>query len=180
MKFRSLMPIKTNLNPIFEEIASMAINDKAKEDGRATRDKSQLPGEAFAHCPSSEKFEHLSLDQIPVHNTNPDHYHTHPSQKPKPVENILEEAQHIVEGDRQLEYGDKTECFTRIANMWAGYLGVPVNQFDVAHMMIMLKLARNVHKYKRDSMVDVAGYAYCADIMHDEILAKQSQFNGEY
>lgn len=94
--------------------------------------------------------------------------------------NILEEAQHIVEGSRQIEYGDKKECFTRIANMWAGYLGVSVSPFDVVHMMIMLKLARNVNKYKRDSMVDVAGYAYCADILHDEILAEQSKFNGEY
>ena len=97
-----------------------------------------------------------------------------------PRESILREAERIVEGDRQLEYGDKTECFTRIGNMWSAYLGVPVSPFDVAHMMIMLKLARNVHKYKRDSMVDVAGYALCADKMHDDILAKQSKFNGEY
>jgi hypothetical protein len=97
----------------------------------------------------------------------------------KPMRNILEEAEHIVNGDRQLEYGDKRECFTRIANMWAAYLGVEVSSFDVVHMMIMLKLARNVHKYKRDSMVDVAGYAYCADIMHDEILAERSKLRGD-
>ena len=97
----------------------------------------------------------------------------------QPMRNILEEAQHIVEGDRQIEYGDKKECFTRIANMWAAYLGVEVSSFDVVHMMIMLKLARNVHKYKRDSMVDVAGYAYCADIMHDETLAERSKFRGD-
>lgn len=97
----------------------------------------------------------------------------------EPRENILREAERIVNGDRQLEYGDKKECFTRIANMWAAYLGTEVSAFDVAHMMIMLKLARNVHKYKRDSMVDVAGYAYCADKIHDEMLAEHSKFRGD-
>lgn len=97
------------------------------------------------------------------------------------TETILNEAQRIVDGPRQQEYGDKVKCFSRIAAMWGGYLGRQLTVFDVAHMMILLKIARNGNQYKRDSMVDVAGYAYCADLMHDQFLANSANpFNGEY
>lgn len=79
---------------------------------------------------------------------------------------ILEEAQGIVDGERREEYGDVNDAFMCIAGMWSSYLGSRVTKYDVAHMMIMLKLARNRNNYKADSMRDVAGYAYCADKMH--------------
>lgn len=79
---------------------------------------------------------------------------------------ILEEAQKTVDGPRQQEYGDKHACFSRIGALWAAYLDVEIDAMDVAHMMILLKVVRNMNNYKRDSMVDVAGYAYCADLIH--------------
>ena len=80
--------------------------------------------------------------------------------------NILEEAQQTVDGPRKKEYGDKHACFTKIGQLWGAYLGVEIKPSDVAHLMIILKVVRNMNNYKRDSMVDVAGYAYCADLIH--------------
>lgn len=79
---------------------------------------------------------------------------------------ILDEAKTIVEGVRRQEYGDITDSFNRIARMWGGYLGITITNQDVAHLMIMLKIARNYSAYKQDSMIDVCGYAYCADLIH--------------
>jgi hypothetical protein len=46
--------------------------------------------------------------------------------------------------------------------MWAAYLGVPIAPHDVAAMMAMLKLSRiRWSPGKRDSWVDLAGYAAC-------------------
>lgn len=96
------------------------------------------------------------------------------------MENILMEAQRIVNGQRQQDYGALTPSFSRIAGMWSAYLGVDISKFDVAHMMIMLKLSRNHDKYNRDSMTDVAGYAYCAQLLDDHERMNGSKFNGEY
>lgn len=93
------------------------------------------------------------------------------------VSNILVEAERIVEGSRQIEYGDKRECFSRIAAMWSGYLGVDVTAFDVVNLMIVLKVCRTHDKgFQRESYIDMAGYAYCAEIMNKSILAEKENF----
>jgi len=82
-------------------------------------------------------------------------------------ESICEEAFRIQGGDRQQDYGDPTRNFQDIANLWREYVisagGWKVNftARDVAHMMILMKIARNCHKPKRDNWTDMAGYAQC-------------------
>ncbi len=79
---------------------------------------------------------------------------------------ILEDAQMLVNGDRRQDYGDMKECFTMIAQLWSSYLDKPISTADVAQMMILLKVARGRQGYSFSSMVDVAGYAYCADLLN--------------
>ena len=88
----------------------------------------------------------------------------------EPAETICEEALRIQGGDRQQDYGDPTPNHDDIANLWNSYIDVAFRQHgtepklearDVAHMMILLKVARNCHKPKRDNWVDMAGYAQC-------------------
>jgi len=81
----------------------------------------------------------------------------------KEAETILEEAMRIQGGDRQQDYGDPTENFKHIADIWNAYIGEGSYLYprDVAHMMILMKVARNCHKPKRDNWTDIAGYAQC-------------------
>lgn len=82
-------------------------------------------------------------------------------------ESICEEAYRIQGGDRQQDYGDPTANFADIANHWDAYVysAHGIDGFftprDVAHMMILMKVARNCHKPKRDNWIDIAGYAQC-------------------
>jgi hypothetical protein len=84
-------------------------------------------------------------------------------------EGICEEAHRIQGGDRQQDYGDPTPNHEDIANLWNVYIKVASRNRedkqlaarDVAHMMILMKVARNCHKPKRDNWVDMAGYAQC-------------------
>ncbi len=85
----------------------------------------------------------------------------------EPYTNILREAERIVEGPRRDEYGDMRECFQMIANLWSDYIEKEVSVFDVAHMMILLKVARGRQKYDAQNVVDIAGYAYCAELLDD-------------
>ena len=81
------------------------------------------------------------------------------------TETILEEAELIVGGDRRKEYGDVRVSFMRIADMWSGYLGYQITVSDVAHMMILMKVSRNAKNFKRDNLVDICGYARCAEML---------------
>ena len=77
-------------------------------------------------------------------------------------QSILDDAADAVEGDRNFDYGDPADDFARTAGMWQAYLGVPIVAHDVAALMAMLKLSRIRHSPgKRDSWVDLAGYAAC-------------------
>lgn len=79
-------------------------------------------------------------------------------------EDILEEALRITKGDRNASYGPPDQDFQRTAQMWSALKGVPFEAREVALFMIALKLGRETHQRKRDSAVDIAGYARCLDI----------------
>lgn len=81
---------------------------------------------------------------------------------------ILEDAQKLVNGDRKDEYGDMKECFTMIAQLWSSYLQVSISSADVAQMMILLKVVRGRNGYSYSSNIDIAGYAYCSDLINRE------------
>lgn len=76
---------------------------------------------------------------------------------------ICEEAQEIVNGERQQNYGDMNDSFLRIAGLWSAYVGIPIDKYDVAKMMMLLKISRVKNCNHRDSYVDIVGYVECVD-----------------
>jgi hypothetical protein len=68
------------------------------------------------------------------------------------------EALDLVCGDREKDYGG-TENFTRLAERWRQHFGVEVEEWQVCLLMVDLKLSRLINEYKRDSVVDIIGYA---------------------
>jgi hypothetical protein len=81
---------------------------------------------------------------------------------------ILQEADSIINGDRQKEYGSPLQSFTRIAALWSPVLGVEVTAEQVALCMIGVKVSRYMNGQQRDSIVDIAGYAGCLELMKKE------------
>lgn len=77
-------------------------------------------------------------------------------------EDILEKARQCVCGDRDHQYGSPEDNFNQIARFWSVYLHSDLTSCDVANMMILFKLARNMTgEPKLDNWVDIAGYAAC-------------------
>lgn len=72
---------------------------------------------------------------------------------------ILAEADRIIHGERAQSYGSAEDSFTRIGQMWTAYLGVEVDAYDVAMLMTLMKVSRGKTDVKRDTAVDIAGYA---------------------
>jgi hypothetical protein len=81
--------------------------------------------------------------------------------------NILEEANHIIHGARQESYGHPKLDFARTAKMWEAVLGSEVKPEQVALCMICVKLSRLCNAYKRDSVIDIAGYAGTLEMVHE-------------
>ena len=89
--------------------------------------------------------------------------------QPQAVERtILDEAAELTSKERQVEYGHPRDDFDRTAKMWGAILGTEVTADQVAMCMIAIKLSRLCNAKKRDSIVDIAGYARTMEML-DEI-----------
>jgi hypothetical protein len=82
-------------------------------------------------------------------------------------ETVLEEAQRLVMGARQADYSHPSDDFGRTAKIWSAILGCDVTPKLVPLCMVGVKLSREVHKHKRDNLVDMAGYAQTAQMVED-------------
>ena len=83
---------------------------------------------------------------------------------------VLLGAEELVNGDRNVQYGDPLEDFKRTAAFWNTYLGSDdgflanrvIKPHDVAAMMALLKVSRIAWSPdKLDSWMDAAGYMAC-------------------
>lgn len=72
---------------------------------------------------------------------------------------ILAEAEEIVNGIRQSDYGDARESFSRIATIASVMTGKEISPEDCCAVMIAVKLVRESFAHKRDNLVDLCGYA---------------------
>ena len=76
---------------------------------------------------------------------------------------FLKTADNLVKGDRDKDYGDKTENHNNIAKLWSAYLDTKVEAHDVAIMMSLLKIARTkLGAVSKDTYVDMAAYGAIA------------------
>lgn len=75
----------------------------------------------------------------------------------------LDAARACVLGDREVMHGAPEDVFPMIAELWSIYTGTKIASYDVAAMMVLLKVARFAHNPKNeDGPIDMAGYAACA------------------
>lgn len=76
---------------------------------------------------------------------------------------VCDEAKRLTQTDRRSVYPPPRDDFTRVGRMWAAILDLPepVPPRVVGLMMIAVKISRETHRHKRDSVVDIAGYAAC-------------------
>lgn len=87
---------------------------------------------------------------------------------PKHKATILDKARDIVDGARQSDYGTPENNFTKIGRVWGALLNLPdIPPRTVADMLIGLKVVRDTHFAKEDNLVDAAGYAYAASLLHN-------------
>ena len=81
---------------------------------------------------------------------------------------LLKKASELVNGDRQVDYGDKLINHVNIANLWSAYININISPHDVAVMMCLLKISRStMGDFNLDDYVDGAAYMAIAGEMND-------------
>ena len=81
---------------------------------------------------------------------------------------VLLEADGLIHGDRNQDYDHPLDNFRKTAKMWSVIFDVEVTEEQVAMAMVALKLARELHRHKRDNIVDGAGYFGTLDMVYEE------------
>jgi hypothetical protein len=87
-------------------------------------------------------------------------------------ETILQEAQRLTHGPRQADYSHPLDDYTRTAALVNAALRhklrCNLEPEDLTIIMLLVKVSRQMHKPKRDNMVDAAGYAWCTHEIGEE------------
>ncbi len=73
---------------------------------------------------------------------------------------VCRRAADLVGGDRAKQHGNALETYTNIAALWSAYPQTPTTTYDVALMMVLLKIARTKPRgLNLDDFVGAVGYA---------------------
>jgi hypothetical protein len=88
---------------------------------------------------------------------------------PAECRSVLAEADVLVHGSRNNNYGHPADDFARTGRMWGAILGLdgPVPPDRVALCMCAVKVSRECNRHKRDNLVDLAGYAETCQMVHE-------------
>jgi len=90
---------------------------------------------------------------------------------------VLLEAEGLVNGVRQADYGTALDNHNLIAAFWAIVFGHEVTPQQAALCMVLVKVAREMYVHKRDNLVDMAGYTEVINKIYEQIeeLSKEEE-----
>jgi len=70
---------------------------------------------------------------------------------------FLTEARAIIQ-DRGLDYGHPSDNMQRTARLWSAYLEMPIEDYQVAMCLALVKVARTMEGGKVDNFIDGSAY----------------------
>lgn len=97
---------------------------------------------------------------------------------------VLEEAQGLIHGDRNEAYGHPLDNHQATADLMRVFLrrkygvDLPLEAEDVCWFNVLQKVSREANAPKHDSLVDVAGYVGCVEMIQRERLARKDAGRG--
>lgn len=84
-------------------------------------------------------------------------------------------AEDLIHGDRRNYYGHPFDDYTRVATMVNGAFahkfkeGESFSAADIPIIVILMKISRQMHRTKRDNLIDIAGYCGVIDMILNHV-----------
>lgn len=69
------------------------------------------------------------------------------------------EANKILAGDRDVDYGNPVESFEKISSIASVLTGKHLTKQDCVKVLLAVKLTRESYKHKEDNLIDIIGYS---------------------
>lgn len=85
---------------------------------------------------------------------------------------VLQEASHLVNGERQEDYGDPVECMGKWAEILKLLYGWDIDAHKASVAMSLLKHVREANRPKRDNRVDAPAYMHIADLAYERLFGE--------
>ena len=80
---------------------------------------------------------------------------------------FLSEAKATIQ-DRGMDYGHPSDNMSRTARLISAYLEMPITDYQVAGIMVLVKLARSMETGTVDTYVDLTAYASIMATLHTQ------------
>lgn len=104
--------------------------------------------------------EHCGLKYMNINHTCPELKEVVREEEKKiKVKSILLEAEGIVNGDRNEQYGDPKDAFKVYSEILSKTFNIELSPVQICKVQMAIKLGRMRYQHKRDSVVDLCGYA---------------------
>ena len=72
---------------------------------------------------------------------------------------LLLQAEKIVNGDRDEQYGNPSQAFQEYANILKTTFDIDLTPEQICKVQMAIKLGRLKYKFKQDSLLDLIGYS---------------------
>lgn len=120
--------------------------------GSCNNDSKDITGECGSFCRTDKKaviFVKHKTDESQKEQEEP---------KTSVYKSVLEEALEIVNGSRNVDYGDPVISFIKIGKIATLISGEPMTPIMCCAALMAVKIERESYKHKRDNLVDLCGY----------------------
>ena len=155
--------------PLKKSVGNISFEKCAQRKAAIDAKRSYLYIVAVNHLTNTYRCSFLPTDDI-GNEYAPDDLIPYVEESTEPIvaantKTVLQEAQDLIYGDREKDYGKTSDNFADIAKGWSIITKSNITPEQAALMMIWLKVCRanNDNCGKRDSYVDIAGYAGCIE-----------------
>ena len=110
------------------------------------------------------------------------HAYAQPDHDPMAGADILTEAHHLITGPRQNEYSHPFDDYYKVKELFFTMTGIMLTVEQAVTFMVCVKLARlstNLDRgtWKRDTVVDAAGYLGCLSMVHEHKKTKLAELD---
>ena len=80
-------------------------------------------------------------------------------------DSLLLQADKVVNGDRNEQYGDAKQAFNEYSEILKTTFNISLSPEEICKVMMAIKLGRLKYKFKEDSLLDLMGYSEILNIL---------------